>query len=81
MSDVSDHKDQSPTPPNRSAVVLLLGDIADTTWRMFVPTVGGMSLGYFADQAMKTKPWLFIAGLGIGSIIAGVLITKQLKKS
>ena len=81
MSTSSDKHDTPVPPPDRSPVVLLLGTIADTTWRMFVPTVGGMSLGYFADQAMKTKPWLFIAGLGIGSIIAGVLITKQLKKS
>jgi F0F1-type ATP synthase assembly protein I len=48
---------------------------------MFVPTVGGMSAGYFADQMYGTKPWLFVAGLVLGTVVAGLLVTSQLKKS
>ena len=59
----------------------MLADIASTTWRMFVPTVGGMSAGYFADQMYGTKPWLFVAGLVLGTVVAGLLVTSQLKKS
>lgn len=81
MSSSSNIKSKSPTPPGRSAVVLLLADIASTTWRMFVPTVGGMSVGYFADKAYDTKPWLFVAGLVLGIVVAALLVTSQLKKS
>lgn len=81
MSKASNSTDKSPTPSNRSAVVLMLGDIADTTWRMFVPTVGLMTAGYFADQTLGTKPWLFVLGLIVGSVIAGKLVYNQLKKS
>lgn len=81
MSKASDSKDKTPTPRQAFAVILLLGDIADTTWRMFVPTVGGMSAGYFADQVYGTKPWLFVAGLVLGTVVAGLLVTLQLKKS
>jgi len=81
MSSSSNIKSKPPTPPGRSAVVLLLADIASTTWRMFIPTVGGMSVGYFADQTYDTKPWLFLAGLVLGIAAAALLVTLQLRKS
>ena len=73
--------DHVPSPPDHSTVVLMLGAIADTTWRMFLPTVGLMSAGYFADQALGTKPWLFALGVIAGSIIAGLLVRNQLRKT
>lgn len=66
--------------PTKSPVILLLGAFGDTTWRMFVPTVGFMTAGFYADKEFSSFPWLFIAGLVIGSIIAGYLIKQQLSK-
>lgn len=78
MSDESKSPDDRPTPPKFSAVVLLLRDLGETTWRMFVPTVGLMTLGYWADSQLHTKPWLFALGVIVGGLIAGYLIRKQL---
>lgn len=66
--------------PTNSPVVLLLGTIGDTTWRMFVPTIGLMVAGYYSDQAFGTKPWLFITGAVIGFAIAGMLIKQLLHR-
>lgn len=79
MSDESKSPDDSPTPPNYSAVVLLLRDIGSTTWRMFVPTIGLAGLGYWADQTYQLTPWLFLLGFVIGCIITGLLIKQQLR--
>lgn len=73
-----DEASSSDTPP--SAVNFMLVTIADTTWRMFVPTVGLICLGYWADGQLGTKPWLFVAGVLIGFAIAGLLVMQQLKK-
>ena len=37
-------------PPTKNAAILLLGDIADTTWRMFLPTIAGIVVGAAADS-------------------------------
>ncbi len=73
-------RDDKPTPPKRSAVVLLLGDLGDTTWRMFVPTIGLLLAGVYIDDHMGTKPWGLVAGVIVGACIAGYLIKKQLQK-
>lgn len=66
-------------PPKSSTVVLLMTAL-DTTWRMFVPIVGLLLLGVLADQGLHTKPWLMIAGLVVGVVLAGVLVGYQFKK-
>ncbi len=73
-------RDDKPTPPERSAVILLLSDLGDTTWRMFVPTVGLLLLGVYIDGKFGTNPLGLIAGIALGSLIAGFLIKKQLQK-
>ena len=80
MSDVSKTPDNRPTPPKSSAVVLLLGDIADSTWRMFVPGIGGTLLGLWLDRQFGTLPWLLITGIVLGSVTAFMLVRRQLKK-
>ncbi|MCB9819711.1 hypothetical protein H6796_00165 [Candidatus Nomurabacteria bacterium] len=75
VDDLPPHKDAG-----RSTVVLLLGDIASTTWRMFVPTVGMMWIGFLADKSQGTWPWMFVVGIVVGSIVAGLLIKQQLTK-
>lgn len=69
------------SPPDRSTVILLLGDITSTTWRMFVPTVGLMSLGFFGDRQFGTWPWLFAVGIIIGTLITIMLIKHQLRQT
>lgn len=72
----------TPEPPkDTSTVILLLGTIADTTWRMFVPTLTGIVGGFFTDKALGTTPWLFALGTILGCIIAGLLIKQQLRQS
>ena len=80
MSAPSDKHDTAPTPPDRSTVILLLGDIANTTWRMFVPTLLFIGLGFWADSSWHTKPWLTIAGLIIGVAITTELMRRQFKR-
>lgn len=68
------------TPPKHSTVILLLGDIADTTWRMFSPIILFTAVGIWADTGLNTGPWFSLLGVFAGSFIAALLIKKQLTK-
>ncbi len=68
------------SPPNQSTALLLLATLGDTTWRMFVPTITGIVGGYSLDEWLGSTPWLFIGGIIIGCVIAGILIKQQLQK-
>lgn len=68
----------TPRPPKPSTVVLLLGTIADTTWRMFVPIVGLLLLGLWIDTTFATLPWAVIVLTIIGIVISAELIRRQL---
>jgi hypothetical protein len=76
----SDLGERSPTG-SKSAALILFAIAADTTWRMFVPTLGGTALGLWADNVYHTEPWSAIGGLGLGIIITAVLIKQQYKKA
>ena len=54
--------------------------IADTTWRMFVPSVAFTLLGEGADSQMHTKPWLMVAGIVVGAASAYLLVPRQIDK-
>lgn len=70
--------DQQTPPP--STVLLLLGDIADTTWRMFLsPIIGGL-LGWWADTTWHTAPWFSIIGVLLGCVMTGFLVRQLLNK-
>lgn len=53
--------------------------IADTTARLFVPTIGGTILGLWADHTWGTKPWMTITGVVFGAVIAFLLVNAQLR--
>ncbi len=72
--------DDNPTPPEKSTVVLLFTIAADTTWRMFAPTFGGMGIGALADMQLHTSPWGAIVGLAAGIVVTALLVRQQLKK-
>ncbi|MGB4966936.1 MAG: AtpZ/AtpI family protein [Candidatus Saccharimonadales bacterium] len=75
--------DKTPTQEmrRRSTAVVVLADIADTTWRLFVPIVGLLLVGRYADVRWDTKPWLMLVGALVGSVLAGLLIKNQLRRS
>lgn len=79
MSTSPTNKGESPVP-DTSPVILLLGIAADTTWRMFVPIIGLAALGIWGDRSFNTKPWLTVAAIILGVMIAGLLVRKQLQK-
>ncbi len=72
--------DDHSQPPSSSTVILLLLTMGDTTWRMFVPTIGLMVLGLWADGWLHTTPWLMIIGLVAGTFLAVILVKDQLKR-
>lgn len=63
---------------SQSVVAPVLLDMADTTWRMFVPTIGLLLLGRHYDVKFGTKPWLMLAGVAVGALIAALLIRRQM---
>lgn len=65
-------------PPKQSTVLLLLGTIADTTWRMFVPIVGLLMLGVWVDKTYGSLPWATISLTILGIAIAAELVRRQL---
>ncbi|MFZ1600185.1 MAG: AtpZ/AtpI family protein, partial [Candidatus Saccharimonas aalborgensis] len=65
---------------NRSASLVMIATMADTTWRMFVPTVGLIAAGDALDGRFLTRPWLMLTGALIGSLLAALLIKRQLQR-
>jgi hypothetical protein len=80
MSESGDSSKDELGPPRKPTVILLLTDIADTTWRMFVPPIGGTLLGLYADSTWHTTPWLSIIGLALGIALTVVLMKQQFNK-
>ena len=80
MSTSPNDSDRTPSPPDKSTVILLLGTIGDTTWRMFIPTIGLTILGLLADKQFGTTPWIMVVGIITGSLLAYVLVRRQIKK-
>lgn len=74
---MSDRK-PSDNQTSSETTMLLMGTFLDTTWRMFVPSVGFTLLGVWADGQFDTKPWFMFAGIVVGFIGAGMLIRKQI---
>jgi hypothetical protein len=75
------NSDDKKAPPEKSTVILLFNIVADTTWRMFVPTFGGTALGLWAEAQWHIKPWGGIAGLGIGIVITAFLVRQLYTKA
>lgn len=58
----------------------LIASMADTTWRMFVPTIGLLVAGNALDGRFSSKPWLMLTGATVGGLIAAYLVKIQLRK-
>ena len=65
--------------PTVSPVVVIFVTALDTTWRAFVPVIGGVFLGIGIDHWLSIAPVATIVCLTLGVIVSIALITKQLK--
>lgn len=80
MSPSPNNGDDKNVPPSSSTVIFLLLTMADTTWRLFVPSVGLTVTGLLLDKQLGTTPWVMIAGIVAGSALAIILVRAQIKK-
>lgn len=74
MAERPDIENGVTTATEVAAARVILGTIGDTTWRMFVPSIGCTLLGVWLDM----KPWLMFAGVVLGFVGAYLLVNKQL---
>ena len=74
------NSDDKPTPPDSRAVILLLSSVADTTWRMFVPSIGLTMLGVWLDSIFNLKPLLMFTGIVLGFVFAFLLVKLQIDR-
>lgn len=72
-------KGKKDTPPEPESTVVFM-TIADTTWRIFVPSIGGTALGIWLDHKLGTNPWLLFGGIILGLCLAALAVRLQLKK-
>ncbi len=80
MSAAANKSDNKSVPSQKSTVILLFMIAADTTWRMFVPIIGGTALGVWADNTITDKPLATVIGIMVGIIIATLLVRQQLNR-
>lgn len=59
--------------------MIVFGTVASTSWRMFVPVLGLTLVGYLLDKGFGTLPVLVFVGLGLGIVIATLLVVLQYK--
>ncbi len=70
---------QTTTPPPHGAFLLIMTAL-DTTWRAFVPTIGGTVLGIVLDNLTDEAPLYTTAFISVGFVISVGLIVLQIKK-
>lgn len=82
-SDMSHHQpdrgEESPSVSRVSPVMIVFMTALDTTWRAFVPTLGGVFLGIALDHWLNVTPVATIICLALGTALSIVLIVKQLR--
>lgn len=71
-------KDQTTQQPVKNPALLLTMTALDTTWRMFVPVIGGVLAGVALDNSVGSSPIGTTIGLIAGSGIAVLLVKRQL---
>lgn len=62
-----------------SASMLIFITALDTTWRAFLPTLGGVFLGIGIDHLFNIAPIATIVCLVLGVVTSALLIAKQLR--
>ena len=72
-------KVQSDQKTDVDATAIMMKTIIGTTWRMFVPSIGLMLVGLWADLVLHTKPWLIFVGIIVGLVTSAGLIYQQIR--
>ncbi len=72
--------DNVAVPHSESSALVLIMSMADTTWRMFGPTLPLIMLGNWLDSTYATKPLFLIMGATLGGLLAALLIRAQLRR-
>jgi len=72
--------DDRATAPTRSVMLTMFGTVADTTWRMFVPTLSGVGLGIWGDKTWDTTPLFTVIGVAIGALLSFGLVYLQIRR-
>ncbi|MFZ2126345.1 MAG: AtpZ/AtpI family protein [Candidatus Microsaccharimonas sp.] len=78
LTDTESQTTKRPRTP-QSASMLLLATALDTTWRAFLPTIGGTFLGIGIDHWFNIAPIGTIACLIVGTALSILLIAKQIR--
>jgi F0F1-type ATP synthase assembly protein I len=78
LSETKTPKGSSQSRQPISAPMLLFVTALDTTWRAFVPTLGGTFVGIGLDAWLHSAPIGVISCLILGTILSIVLIARQL---
>ncbi len=71
-------RDDSPRLSADYSALSLVVDIADTSWRMFVPTVSMILVGAWLDAKLGSAPYMVVAGAVVGAFVSFLLIKKLL---
>jgi len=79
MSEASSSKPPTAVPEKRSIVTILLLTMADTTWRMFGPTLAGLFLGLWIDSLTGKAPLFTIILLLLGVAATVGLVFQQMR--
>lgn len=80
MKQAADHTTTSTPGGNVSFAAGIVGmTFLDTTWRIAVPVLVFAGVGIFADLKLGTKPWITLAAVVAGFVIAGWLVKKQIE--
>jgi len=79
MRTKSESQPERPAASSRKAVLELIVDMADVTWRMFVGPAVLVPAGLWADLKYDTKPWLTVLGLVLGLCASVLLVRSQLR--
>ena len=78
--DYDDDYDAPAPAASPKVAMLLFFTVADTTWRLFFPTIGGTILGIWLDHKYEMTPLLTILGVTLGTALAFVLVYMQIRK-
>jgi F0F1-type ATP synthase assembly protein I len=76
---MSSQQQLRPQRRNPNSNLAIIATLADTSWRIALPTLTLAGLGITGDLKLATRPWLTIAGTVLGFGLAALLVRQQLR--
>ena len=71
----------APTDKRREPSMLAaLGLASGIGLQLAVPVLAGIGLGYLADRALHTSPWILLLGLLLGVVAGGSSVVRTVRK-